>query len=170
MGSINWGKAEIINYIMDNFKEGSEILDVGACDGKWWNLLPKYYVMDACEIFEQNIIDNQLMLKYRYVFHEDVKDLKYKHYDVVIFGDVIEHMKVEDAQATLKYAKKHADLVVVGVPFLWPQGKCYGNPWEEHVQEDLTHELFMERYDGFTPVMLKENYGWYIWKRRTKLD
>ena len=62
---------------------------------------------------------------------------------------------------TLEYAKKHADLVVVGVPFLWPQGKCYGNDWEEHVQDDLTHELFMERYPGFELFMKKENYGWY---------
>ena len=171
MGSINFGKAEIIIWILDKAPENSHVLDVGACDGKWYGLLSKWYVMDACEIFEQNIIMNQLTALYRTVYHGDINDFKYDHYDVVIFGDVIEHMEVKDAQAALKYAKKHSDLIVVGVPFHWPQGECYGNKWERHIQEDLTHELFMKRYPGFDLFMKQENYGWYVWeKNATKCD
>ena len=169
MGSINYGKAEIVMHILNEVPRDKVILDVGACDGKWHSILGPYYTMDAVEIFTPSIEQYELEKKYRYVFNCDIKDYEYgkkndvvsERYGCIVFGDVIEHMTVEDAQRTLEYAKKHADLVVVGVPFLWPQGRCYGNDWEEHIQDDLTHELFMERYPGFNLFMKKENYGWY---------
>ena len=171
MGSINFGKAEVVLMILNNVSRNKVILDVGACDGKWHKLLGAYYQMDAVEIFTPSIMDYGLESKYRYVFNCDIKDYKYgrkndvvnQKYGCVVFGDVIEHMEVKDAQKTLEFAKKHADLVVVGVPYLWPQGKCYGNAWEEHIQDDLTHELFMERYPGFKLLMKQENYGWYYY-------
>ena len=165
MGSINYGKAEIIMLILNEVPRDEVILDVGACDGKWHKMLGPYYTMDAVEIFTPSIEVYGLESKYRKVYNCDIKDLKYKHYGCVVFGDVIEHMTVEDAQKTLEYAKKHADLVVVGVPYLWPQGRCYGNAWEEHIQEDLTHDLFMERYPGFELFMKQENYGWYTYSK-----
>ena len=164
MGSINYGKSEITMLILNEIEKGKEVLDVGACDGKWFKILGPYYTMDAVEVFTPNIVENHLESMYRNVYNCDIKDFEYDHYDVIVFGDVIEHMTVEDAQYVLDYAKKHADLVVVGVPFLWPQGKCYGNDWEEHIQEDLTHDLFMERYPGFELFMKQENYGWYIYR------
>lgn len=164
MGSINYGKSEITMLILNEIEKGKEVLDVGACDGKWFKILGPYYTMDAVEVFTPNIVENHLESMYRNVYNCDIKDFEYDHYDVIVFGDVIEHMTVEDAQYVLEYAKKHADLVVVGVPFLWPQGKCYGNDWEEHIQEDLTNDLFMERYSGFELFMKQENYGWYIYR------
>jgi hypothetical protein len=34
----------------------------------------------------------------------------------------------------------------VGVPFLWPQDDYDGNPYEVHIQDDLTREIFAARY------------------------
>ena len=163
MGSINYGKSEIVHYILENYDD-AVILDVGACDGKWWKLLGPFYTMDAVEIFEPNIINSNLRAKYRNVFNCDILDLKYDFYDVVIFGDVIEHMTVENAQKVLEYAKKHSKLVVVGVPFMWKQAEQYGNKWELHIQDDLTNERFMDLYPGFELFMNESYYGWYIWK------
>ena len=35
MGSYDYGKTEIVEWVKENFPKGSTCLDVGACDGKW---------------------------------------------------------------------------------------------------------------------------------------
>ena len=37
--SLNYGKKEVKSYVYENFPEGSTILDIGAYDGKWYNVL-----------------------------------------------------------------------------------------------------------------------------------
>lgn len=162
MSSYQQGKTEVKWLIARMVKKGARGLDVGACDGVYWLLLHDIIDLDAVEIYEPNIERNDLVHKYGVVYNMDIKDLKYDHYDVVIFGDVIEHMTVEDAQATLAYAQEHADLVIVAVPYRYRQGPIYGNPWERHIQDDLTHEIFMQRYPGFKLQFGYPNYGYYI--------
>ena len=146
MASYDYGKFEIVNWVKRNFPEGSTCLDVGACDGKWYNLLGDYLKMDACEVFLPNIWEHQLDLKYHKVFDCDIVDLKYVRYDLIIFGDVIEHMTVANAQKALAYAWPRCKNLIVGVPWLYAQGALYGNTYEVHIQDDLTPELFAERY------------------------
>lgn len=161
MGSYNAGKKEICDWIRSQFPKDVEILDVGACDGKWRSLLPEYPNMDAVEIYPPNVMAIRGI--YRNVFEGDVADLEYDHYDLTIFGDVIEHMTVEKAQAVLEYAIHHSDTVLVGVPFLYKQGELYGNKWERHIQDDLTAEIFAERYPGFrTLLRAAGDYRYYI--------
>lgn len=147
MASYDYGKVDVCNWIRKNIPKDATILDVGACDGKWRTLLSEYGEMYACEIFEPNadIISDM----YNHVFVGDIYDYRYDHFNLVIFGDVIEHMPVPRAQAVLEYAKAHSDFIIVGVPFKYPQGSLYGNQYEEHLQPDLTMELFNERYPGF---------------------
>lgn len=146
MGSYDEGKTEIVSWIRSHFPMYSTCLDVGACDGKWADLLGDYLLMSACEIFEPNIRAHRLKSKYRLVLNCDIVDYTYRWFDLVIFGDVLEHMTVADAQACLAYARTHSSDYIIGVPFLYPQGDLYGNPYERHIQDDLTPELFAERY------------------------
>ena len=162
MASYDYGKIEIVNYVYQHFAPGSTCLDVGACDGKWANLLNHYLTMDAVEIYKPNIIECGLASRYRNVFNMDVADLEYKWYDLIIFGDVIEHMTVEDAQKVIDYARGRCTDMIIGVPFLYPQEELYGNPWERHIQDDLTAEVFVERYPGFEIlVQPMRNYAYY---------
>lgn len=164
MASYDIGKSEVCMWIRSHIPRPSDILDVGACDGKWRKLLPEYPNMDACEIFGPNAEKIQGM--YANVYATDIADYDYDHYDLVIFGDVIEHMTVEKAQLVLEYAKEHADNIIIGVPFMYPQGEMYGNKWERHVQPDLTPEVFANRYPGFEILhMAADNYWYYIWRR-----
>ena len=149
MASYDYGKTDIVAYICNNFKYGSTCLDVGACDGKWSTLLSHQLVMDAVEIWEPNIIEWNLKGKYRNVYNADVADLEYEWYDLILFGDVIEHMPVDRAQAVLEYAQPRCRDMIIGVPFNYPQEAIYGNPYEEHIQPDLTPEIFNERYPGY---------------------
>ena len=149
MASYDYGKTDIVAYICNNFKYGSTCLDVGACDGKWSTLLSHQLVMDAVEIWAPNIIEWNLKWKYRNVYNTDVADLEYEWYDLILFGDVIEHMPVDRAQAVLEYAQPRCRDMIIGVPFNYPQEAIYGNPYEEHIQPDLTPEIFNERYPGY---------------------
>lgn len=146
MSSYYFGKDIVCAWIRENFSAGTEILDVGACDGIWRQLLPEY-IMDAVEIHGPNA---DRLHGYRKVFRRDVDGLDYEHYDLIIFGDVIEHMDVEKAQRVLSYARPRCRDMVVAVPFLYPQDAFGGNPWEKHLQPDLTAEIFAARYPGFS--------------------
>lgn len=146
MSSYYFGKDIVCAWIRENFSAGAEILDVGACDGIWRKLLPEY-TMDAVEIHGPNA---DRLHGYRKVFRRDVDGLDYVHYDLIIFGDVIEHMDVEKAQRVLAYARPRCRDMVVAVPFLYPQDAFGGNPWEKHLQPDLTAEIFAARYPGFS--------------------
>lgn len=162
MGSFSKGKDEAVQWIRANFKEGAEILDVGACNGKWRDLLGNGYIMDAVEIWPPNIHKYELMKKYRMVFGSDIKFYKYVHYDLIIFGDVLEHMTVKDAQAVVDYARDRCDNMLIAVPFLYEQGAKNGNPYEIHIQPDLTPEIFNERFPGFKPIFMSDDYAYYV--------
>ncbi len=161
MGSYNFGKEEIVKWVKDTFNMGDSCLDVGACDGKWYGLLGDYLEMDAVEIFRPNITKHNLRRKYRWVYECDICDYEYRWYDLIIFGDVIEHLTVQDAQMVLNFAQKRCKDMIVAVPYLYTQPAIYGNKWEEHIQNDLTHEIFNERYKGFEPLWKNNEYGYY---------
>ena len=162
MSSLDTGKKEVCEWIRANFPHGASCLDVGACDGKWAQLVGDHLDMDAVEIFRLNIVNHRLYNKYRKVFNADIREFIYEHYDLIIFGDVLEHMTVPEAQAVLAYAYPRCKDMIIGVPFNYPQGAIYGNPYEEHKQADLNHGLFMKRYPGFQSLILYHNYGYYV--------
>ena len=147
MSSYSYGKAEVRRWVLDNFPAEAEILDVGACDGIWRFLLPRYENMDAVEIFGPSA---ERLIGYRRVFHTDIAEFPYLWYDLIIFGDVIEHMTVARAKAVLDYASTRCRDMIVAVPYLYEQDEIYGNPWEKHLQPDLTPEIFAQRYPQLT--------------------
>ena len=165
MSSYKKGKENLKWFIHVTLPKGSTALDVGACDGEYFNLLGDWLEMDACEVFAPNITKYNLSEKYRKVYLSDIKDFKYGMYDLVIFGDVIEHMTVEAAQSVLEYAKQHSKMVIVAVPYRYKQDALYGNPFERHIQDNLTEDLFMERYPGFELKIPFPNYGYWIWQK-----
>lgn len=160
MPSYNFGKDKVCEWIREHFPADAEVLDVGACDGNMHQWLPEYKNMDAVEIWTPSA--EAIKPLYREVFNANMVGLKIKKYDLIIMGDFIEHLSVEDAQKVIKYCKTRCTDMVVAVPFLYPQGEMYGNPYEEHLQPDLTAEVFAERYPGFE-VLLDTglNYCYY---------
>lgn len=163
MASYDSGKDEVIAWIKNNFPKGSTCLDVGACDGKWFNLLGDYLIMDAVEIYEPNIVNNRLNDIYRQVLCGDIADCVYNWYDLIIFGDVIEHMTVEKARNVIEYAKYRCRDMIIAVPFMLEQDVQYGNPYEVHIQNDLTPILFDQRYPGFKIISRPQvNYAYYV--------
>lgn len=163
MGSYDVGKTEVCQWIRDNIPLWATILDVGACDGKWRKALSDYPNMDAVEVYYDNYCKIKDM--YRHAYYKDICDFNYEHhYDLIIFGDVLEHLLVPKAQKAIENAKAHANRIIASVPFLYTQGMRYGNPYEIHWQDDLTPELFDERYPDFKVLYrAAEDYCYYIW-------
>lgn len=160
MASYESGKAAACEWIRRVFAPGATILDVGACDGNWANRLPEYGAIDAVEIYPPNA--ERIRDLYRNVYNVDIYDFAYDWYDLIIFGDVIEHMTVEKAQSVLRYARKRCHNMIVAVPFLYAQDAIYENEFERHLQPDLTKEIFAERYPGFRPLLEFSNYAYYV--------
>ena len=167
MASYDAGKAEIVNWIREHFPRGSSCLDVGACDGKYSDLLRNYLIIDCVEIYQPNIIEHNLREKYHRCIAGDIADLHYTWYDLIIFGDVIEHMDVKKAQKVLRYANKRCTDMIIGVPYCLSQGAIYGNPWEVHIQDDLTEELFRQRYKGYE-ILLQPQADYCYWHKGEK--
>lgn len=164
MSSYFYGKPEVCAWVREWFPRDAEILDVGACDGNWRRLLPEYPNMDAVEAFAPNLgrLDG-----YRQVFHADIRGFAYEWYDLVIFGDVIEHLTVEQAKAVLAYAKPRCSDMIVAVPFLYRQDAIYGNPYEVHIQDDLTPELVEQRYPELE-VLLNPGHAYCYYHKRSE--
>ena len=124
-------------------------------------MLRDYLIMDACEVWTPNIKEHDLQHKYRRVYNCSIQRMTYDWYDLIIFGDVIEHMEVSVAQFVLKIARRRCTDMIVAVTFLYPQDELYGNPYERHIQDDLTAEIFAERYEGFEEILNLGNYCYY---------
>ncbi len=136
--------------VRESIPADRKVLDIGSGWGKYRWLLPEYE-FDAVEVWEPYALLHKLDAYYDNVFIGEAVDYSYPYdYGAVILGDVLEHMSIEDAQRVLNAAYSHADLVVIAVPFLHPQGEEEGNPYEEHLQEDLTEEVMAKRYPDLT--------------------
>lgn len=122
-------------------------LDVGPGEGTYnrmlGDLIPN---MDAVEIWSKNISLFDLDDKYREVWHDDIRvhieSEKMKKYDLIIFGDVLEHMPLRDAVDTFTHALYNAAYVLVSVPIIdFPQGAIDGNHHETHHIENAGRDL-----------------------------
>ena len=161
MSSYFNGKPEVCAWVRTYFPRSSTILDVGACDGNWRRLLPEYPNMDAIEAWPPNFYALRRD-GYRDLFLDDIRRFKFEYYDLVILGDVIEHLTVEEAQMVLAYAAPRCRDMIVAVPFLFKQGDKDGNPFEVHLQDDLTPENFAQRYPDLEVLLrARENYCYY---------
>ena len=162
MPSYDFGKNLIVKWIRKHFDVDARILDVGACDGKWRQMLPEYR-MDAVEVWKPYCESIERM--YDHVYCKDIAEFSYNYFDLIIFGDVIEHMEVAKAQRVLEYAYDRCKDMIVAVPFLYPQGECGGNPYQAHKQPELTADLFAERYPKFEVLHNTGNNYCYYHKR-----
>lgn len=160
--SYGYFKEEVREYVLRRFKKEIEILDVGCGCGTYRDLLKEYENIDGVEVFKPNIEKYSLERKYRHIYNKDIRNFKYNYYDLVIFGDILEHLEVEEAQEVLNYALEHSLNVLVAVPYLYEQGEVEGNVYEIHKQADLTPEIVLKRYPNLKLLIGNEEYGYYI--------
>jgi len=102
---------------------------------------------------------------------EDVRESESHlfHRDLVIFGDVLEHVERDDAVALLQRAEAAgAWNILVSVPIVdSPQGEVDGNPHEAHLHQWDPDDMdaVMARFDGATDRMIGSTLGVWWWNR-----
>ncbi|MFW5437700.1 hypothetical protein [Paenibacillus apiarius] len=152
MGTSNW---QNVSFCIDLIRRinPSSILDVGIGFGRWgiisrefldvWNGKIKKDSWDihveGIEAFSSNI-ENHHKEFYSKIWEQDARnffDSCSTNYDLVIFGDVLEHFYKEEGYKILDIALKLSDYVMINIPIgqNWEQGSLYGNEYEEHKSE-----------------------------------
>jgi len=160
--SYGYYKNEIKQHLLSSIGVHSKILDVGAGCGTYAILLsPEYQNIDAIEIFEDYVERFKLHDLYNHVYIADILDFNFDSYDYIILGDVLEHMSVADAQMILEKINQNEQKCLVAIPYMFEQGESNGNVFETHLQPDLTHEVFMQRYPCMRLLYRNEQYGYY---------
>ena len=161
--SYKYYKKNVKEYLQSKFDKNAWVLDVGAGEGTYYNLLHDYFErIDAVEVFKPNIDRYELRKKYNNVYHTNIRDFRHGYYDIIIFGDIIEHLEVNEAQIVLKYAYNHCKEMIVAVPYEMEQGIAEDNVYEIHKQPDLTPENMLERYPMLKLLYKNSKYGYYV--------
>lgn len=154
------------------FHEGDRLaprlLDVGAGSGTYAELLaaarPRRLLpyMTAIEVHAPYVERFGLRHLYDEVVIGDAREIEFPQADVVVLGDVLEHMPLADAVAAWGKARRAASTAVLAsLPVVpWPQGECEGNPHEAHV-ETWTHERVMGELCGIRECWRGAQIGCY---------
>lgn len=112
------------------FREFLEIWEHGNYDGKWQR------VIDGVEIFPSYIKEYHKYF-YNNIYTEDaLAHLRNttKKYDLINFGDVIEHFSKDEGEELIQLAMRKANYVLINIPIgrHWQQWGTKENPYEEH--------------------------------------
>ena len=128
----------------------SSILDVGAGFGRWGMLarefceiwrgrfFPEEWIVkvDGVEAFEKNVLEYHRHF-YNEIFVADAAEFLTPErckYDLIILGDVLEHLERPVAQQLLERCIAGARYVMLNIPLgtHYEQGEMYGNVYERH--------------------------------------
>ncbi|GAB6904165.1 class I SAM-dependent methyltransferase [Kineosporia succinea] len=132
--------------------EPMRVLDIGPGVGTYAKLLAD--LTDAhitgIEIYEPYVHTYRLHDYYDEIVVGDAREVPFPAVDVVILGDVAEHMSEADALGIWKKAQDAAALAVyLSIPIVhYPQGEIEGNPHEVHVDEDWDHDRVISTFSG----------------------
>lgn len=143
-------------FVLNLFYEDSSIqrvLDVGVGSGTYGRLLK-----GAGAIERENLHGVEVWEPYEGLFglHQFYGRMIYAniltltpddldHYDLIIFGDVLEHIDSKDLPTVWRLAEAVADRVLISLPKgHWPQTEGeHGNPYEAHVDGHVTGETLV---------------------------
>lgn len=135
------------------------VVDVGAGNGTYIHLLREKRktlanaIWIAIEVWKPYIEEYNLKNRYDDVISQDVRDLNWKEFDkvdLVILGDVLEHITKDEAQQLVDRIFETAKYAVISIPIVHcPQGEEFGNPYEIHVKDDWSHSEVMETFKKY---------------------
>jgi hypothetical protein len=129
-----------------------DVLDIGPGVGTYAKLLagPQVGRLICIEIFEPYVHTYRLREYYDEVIIGDARTTDFPDADIVILGDVAEHMSESDALALWDKASAAARVAVyLSIPIVpYPQGHIEGNSHEEHVVDDWNHERVLAAFAG----------------------
>jgi hypothetical protein len=141
------------------------ILDVGTGSGIWvqWLRFNGFDgIVNGIEIWEPYVERFNLRDQYSKLFVTDARTWTDYDYDVVILGDVVEHMSKDDAVALIDKIAGQARFALIAIPIVhFIQGPEYGNPYETHVKDDWSHKEMLATFPQIVDFAQFEETGAY---------
>lgn len=163
--SVVRGKDYLEDFYIKRLNEINSVLDIGCGRGIYAGCLKSLktsVVWDGIEIWKPYVDKYKYNLNrlYNNVFIEDVIYFKYKKiYDLIIMGDVLEHMSFDNAKTVLTNAVNFSVYNSVSIPL----GNSYhpaehGNPYQEHITNNWTIDKLIKLFEecGGTPIKYRE--------------
>ena len=136
------GKSLVKDYFSIHSPKSMTLLDIGPGAGVYADLFDEIGVVgfsQAVEVWAPYIKRFNLDAKYNRVIIADVRYLDWDLIgwnDIVVLGDVLEHLNFEEAKYVMGMAMLHGRWVVASFPIVeYPQGAEEGNPYEEHISD-----------------------------------
>ncbi|KAF5078552.1 hypothetical protein DSECCO2_138300 [anaerobic digester metagenome] len=174
------GKPAILGHILENIRKDAKILDVGFGSGVYGKLLRAFYYqnIDGVDVYDKNIHEMGLNKIYDNIFIENIMDFHFEHYDLIIMGDVLEHIELESAKELLKgfIEDDKCSVLIVSIPYEYEQGELYGNPHEKHLQDEVTAEYMKKHYpylkliDSSIMTHSGNTVAVYVWNKSEDWD
>ncbi len=141
------------------------VLDIGPGVGTYAKLLagPAVSRLTGIEIWEPYVHTYRLRQYYDEIIVGDAREVDLPECDVIILGDVAEHMSADDALALWKRSAEAARRAVyLSIPIIhYPQGSIEGNPHEHHVVDDWDHDSVLTSFAGIGQWWLGTEVGVY---------
>lgn len=149
----DWSNNNWTLWLLDQIKPNT-IIDIGPGAGKYGKLARQYsdtVQTTAVEIWAPYVEEFNLRDIYNTVHICDARIYPNYSADLVIFGDILEHMKKEEAIALWERVSKEAKAAMISIPIIhFPQGAEHNNPYETHIEDHWTHEDVMSTFKGIT--------------------
>lgn len=155
----NWGylKDETKDYLINNFEKSCTVLDVGCGHGFYYKLLKDHFSkIDGVEIWTPYIEEYELEKMYNKIFNVNIMDFEFDYYDIIIMGDILEHLPRNESSFLLKKINDKCKELLVIVPYYLPQNEVFGNKYEIHLQPDLCDEIMTEYYPMLELICKKQ--------------
>ena len=128
------------------------VLDVGAGLGFYTQFRHPDQHWTAVEIWGPFVEAYELEKKYDRVVLGDMRYLDWRHFaplDLVICGDVLEHMTKDEALELIRLGLAHSRVVLISIPIVHAEQEAIlGNPYEVHVKPDWSHEECVTSFPG----------------------
>lgn len=146
------------------------VVDIGAGDGTYARLMRAEHRghWTGVEAWEPYVVEFGLGQLYDQVTAADVRRLPWTAFraDLVIAGDVLEHMSRDDAVAVIRRITYGAANLIVSVPVLHlAQGAVNGNPYERHIHHWSASEMANELVSGLRDQWVGKVLGYFWWSR-----
>ncbi len=141
------------------------VLDVGPGVGTYAKLLsglPLEAVI-GLEVWEPYVRTYRLHDYYSEILLGDVRTTPLPAVDVIVLGDVLEHMsRADGVDVWRRCAEAAARAVYLSIPVVhYPQHEIEGNPYEVHVEEDWSHADVLATFEGIGAYELGDEVGVY---------
>ena len=166
------GKKEIAEWCK-NLEGINKIIDIGVGSGTYAKMFRKLRLFPdstliGIEAWEPYIKEYSLNERYHTIINEDVRKVDFSkigQVDLVVMGDVLEHITKEEAVALVNVLSQFTRYAIISIPIIhYPQDEYEGNPYEIHVKDDWSHKEVLESFSNFKETFEGERIGCYLLK------